>query len=125
MKQLNISELRNKVLVKQRRRAAVYDEVLKKCHFRIQRAATNEKYECSYEVPQYVVGLPLYSMQECIDHIKEQLSQNGFTVTYVFPVTLKITWFPPKEEKPREDEGPSTYAIGYKNERGKFVLRVD
>lgn len=125
MKQLNISELRNQVLMKQRRRTAVYDEVLKKCHFRIQRAATNEQYECAYEVPRYVVGLPLYSMDECIDHIKEQLSQNGFTVTYMFPVTLQITWFPPKVEKPRDEDAASTYAIGYKNDKGKFVLRVD
>ena len=125
MKQLNISELLNRVVSKQKRRTAIFDEILKKCHFRIEKAANNEKYECAYEVPQYVVGLPLYSMEDCIDYIKEQLSQNGFAVTYVFPVTLKITWFPPApKEKPAEEEPPYA-AIGYKNEKGKFVLHVD
>lgn len=124
MKQLNISELRNKVALKQQRRKAIFDTILQKCHFRIERAANNEQYQCSYEVPQYVVGLPLYSVEECIHYIKEQLGQNGFSVRYIFPVTLQITWFPPAPSAAPPPE-PAHAAIGYKNERGKFVLHVD
>lgn len=94
MKQLNIFELQTSINKKKQNRISVYEEVLGKCHAKIQVAAHKEFYECIYDVPNYVVGLPLYNITECINHLIEQLKHNGFSVTYFFPKTLYISWRP-------------------------------
>lgn len=153
MKQLNIFELQSSINKKKQNRVYVYDEVLGKCHTKIQSAAKKEFYECIYDVPHYVVGLPLYNITECINHLIEQLKYNGFEVTYFFPKTLYISWRPKADTciehkannshkavmpqdapKTLNDITSTTYQdsdsmllnyIPYKNEKGKFVLNVD
>jgi hypothetical protein len=123
MKPLNISELRNRSQARQQRRVNVYNAVLSRCHTKIQTAAENEQFECVYDVPRYIMGLPLYNLDLCIDYLKDRLIANGFGVDYVFPKSLRVHWYPPKEPSNEPDEQP--YQIAYKNDRGKFVLNVD
>ncbi|QOI90276.1 hypothetical protein QKU58_gp055 [Pyramimonas orientalis virus] len=132
MKQLNIFELQNSINKKKQHRTNIYENVLEKCHTKIKTAANKEKYELFYDVPQYVVGLPLFNINECIDFIIKQLSNNGFEVKYHFPKMLHISWFPPKEIANKNE--PSTnnatpellmHYIPYKNDKGKFTLNVD
>jgi hypothetical protein len=97
---------------------------------KIRTAANKEKYELYYDVPQYVVGLPLFNINECIDFILKQLTNNGFEVKYHFPKMLYISWFPPKEEgyeNVAKEASPALlmHYIPYKNEKGKFTLNVD
>lgn len=132
---LNISELRNTAHEKRRRRIETFDRLLEMCHKRIRRAAELEKFECEYDVPEYVMGLPLFNVNDCLDHIMNRLRTNGFQVQHVFPKTVRVTWFPP-EEPPDAPEGSTSvravgssvknapHLIGYKNEKGKFVLNV-
>ena len=129
MKQLNIFELQNSINKKKQNRTNVYESVLEKCHMKIQTAANKEKYELFYDVPQYVVGLPLFNINECIDFIVKQLTNNGFVVNYHFPKILHISWFPHKEEiSVKKDECTPAllmHYIPYKNDKGKFTLNVD
>jgi hypothetical protein len=120
MKYLNISELRRTVYEKERARINVYDVILEKCHNKITISAERELYECEYNVPNYVVGLPLFDVSKCIDYMQEQLRANGFTVRYVFPKKLVIGWHPTKTN---EEETVPT--LGFLNDKGKFVLNVD
>ena len=99
MKQLNIFELQNSINKKKQNRTQIYENVLYKCHMKIKTAAKQEKYDCIYDVPQYIVGLPLYNINECMDYIINQLNDNGFNVKYYFPKFLHISWYPPKEKK--------------------------
>jgi hypothetical protein len=98
---------------------------------KIRTAANKEKYEFYYDVPQYVVGLPLFNINECIDFIIKQLTNNGFNVKYNFPKMLYISWFPPGEEQISKKEVKEAtpallmHYIPYKNEKGKFTLNVD
>jgi hypothetical protein len=98
---------------------------------KIRTAASKEKYELYYDVPQYVVGLPLFNINECIDFIIKQLTNNGFNVKYNFPKMLYISWFPPKDEErlieKQVKETPELlmHYIPYKNDKGKFTLNVD
>ena len=129
MKQLNIFELQNSINKKKQNRTQIYENVLEKCHLKIKTAANQEKYECIYDVPQYIVGLPLYNINECMDFIINQLNENGFKVVYHFPKFLHISWYPPKEKtiqtEIKEDPALLMHYIPYKNEKGKFTLNVD
>lgn len=132
MKQLNIFELQSSINKKKQNRNNIYENVLEKCHIKIKTAANKEQYECIYDVPQYIVGLPLYNINECIDFMVRQLNDNGFKVTYHFPKMLYISWFPPSKDETtvaqiemKEDPALLMHYIPYKNDKGKFILNVD
>jgi len=129
MKQLNIFELQNSINKRKQNRTQIYESVLEKCHMKIKAAAKQENYQCIYDIPEYVVGLPLYNINECMDFIINQLNDNGFKVNYYFPKVLHISWYPQKEQKSETEikEDPSLLInyIPYKNEKGKFTLNID
>lgn len=132
MKQINIFELQNSVSHKKELRKNVFLTILNKCHTKIKEAARNELYLCYYEVPRYVVGLPLYNLEDCIKFIINQLVQNGFVVEQLYNTYLVISWFPNNmmENKPEEiniekSNDMLLKYIPYKDSSGNFVLNVD
>ena len=139
MKHLNIYELQNTISRKKQNRTNIYESVLHKCHIKIRNATEREKYECVFDVPEYVVGLPLFNLNHCIDFLVKQLQNNGFKVYYHFPKLLHITWYPHTEEKDNaieyeakdnptssvDDTSLLLHYIPYKNDKGKFTLNID
>lgn len=132
MKQLNIFELQNSINRKKEHRNSIYERVLNKCHIKIKTAANKELYETYFDVPNYVVGLPLYNINNCLNFIIEQLQSNGFKVIYNFPKLLHISWFPTNQDNSNSnvevnDESSQLFLnyIPYKNDKGKFVLNID
>ena len=104
MKQLNIFELQSSIDKKKSYRTNVFDQVLERCHKKIVIATQKEYYECVYDVPHYVPGLPLFNVNDCINHLIDQLKLNGFEVTYYFPKTLFVSWRP--KEVPSIEHNP-------------------
>lgn len=132
MKQINIYELQNTINKKENLRASIFQKVLSKCHTKIQNAASNEQYFVIYDVPEYVVGLPLYNLNKCIEYLVSQLKENGFTVEHKLPKLLVISWYPKLTDVPDQGSTQTQDAsqlflnyIPYKNDKGKFVLNVD
>jgi len=136
MKQINIFELQNTVHKKKTRRTHVYDIILQKCHLKIEQAANKENYFCYFDVPEYVVGLPLFNISECIEHLIDKLKDNGFKVDYIFPKLLHVSWYPVSEKRmdtlsntsqTKSDTKESLFLnyVPYVNPKGKFVLNVD
>lgn len=129
MKQLNIFELHNSISRKKQLRINVFEKILSKCHIKIKNAATKELYTCIYEVPEYVVGLPLFNINDCIDYLMNQLKDNGFKVELIFPKSLVIDWSPITSDNKASSSYEDTYMIDhyipYKNHKGKFILNVD
>jgi uncharacterized protein (DUF302 family) len=48
--------------------------------------------QCYYEIPTFMLNLPLYSFDECRDYIIKQLKNNGFNVVIYNPKVLLIKW---------------------------------
>ena len=78
-----------------------FDKVLELCHNKIKDASTKELTKMYFDVPEYVIGLPMYNLSNCIEHIVRCLKQNGFHVIYYFPKyktfptiesTLALVW---------------------------------
>ena len=99
MKQLNILELHKNINEKANKRKQYFTTVLEKCHSKIRRASEKELYECIYDVPEFVVGLPVYKITDCIIFLFENLKENGFNVKYHYPKFLYISWKPVNVDK--------------------------
>lgn len=92
MKNLNIYELHEEINKKKNKRNQSFEHVLETCHRKIKTAATKELVKVFFDVPEFVIGLPVYDLSECIKYIKKSLEDNGFLVQYYFPKLLYISW---------------------------------
>jgi hypothetical protein len=99
---LDIIELRKVKDDKQKRRVKIYEEILKNCHNRIIMHSNEENDCCFYKVPEFKFGIPIYNLNSCIAYIIYKLRNNGFTVKYIYPNYLFISWKKSESEKERE-----------------------
>lgn len=90
--QINIHDLyRDREEIKEKKNSN-YRAVLHKIHKKIKKANSLERNKISYDVPEYVVGVPVFNLNKCISYIIKQLRGNGFLVKYYFPKMLYISW---------------------------------
>ena len=57
-------------------------------------ASASNFYYIWYEVPQYIIGEPLYNYNECIEYLEKKINTNGFKIEKYEPNILLISWFP-------------------------------
>ncbi len=61
-------------------------------------ASASDYYYTWYQIPEFLVGLPMYSVSECQVYIQKKLKSNGFNTEFFEPNLIYIKWFP-KEKK--------------------------
>jgi hypothetical protein len=103
--QISVYELYNAMRDKQHRQTASFAAVLDRCYGRIRKHANANRLDCLYEVPEFVVGLPLYDINKCINYVMRHLQINGFAVTYFFPRYLHIGWDVSAQQQARDCPG--------------------
>ena len=57
-------------------------------------ASSGNSYELIYQIPQYILGLPLYSMPSCVEYVCKKLKEDGFKIKYYEPNVINIIWKP-------------------------------
>ena len=83
MSQLNIKELYSTINEKTLKRMEIYDDVLKKCHSRIKYNSKLERTYCFYQIPEFIIGVPLYDINEMKTYVMNSLKKNGFEILYI------------------------------------------
>ena len=83
MSQLNMKELYSTINEKTLKRMEIYDDVLKKCHLRIKYNSTLERTYCFYQIPEFIIGVPLYDINEMKTYVMNSLKNNGFELLYI------------------------------------------
>lgn len=80
-----------------------FEYVLKKVHSRMRTVAAHNALNCFYEVPNMIFGMPLFSVEECVEYITGSLRAAGFLVQLVpsHPGIIYISWSP-ADIKPRK-----------------------
>lgn len=92
-KRLNILDLHRSINEKKIKRTECFEKVLETCHKKIKMCAeTSNKLNCFYEVPEYIMGYPLFDLNDCIMFIMDALNRNGFLAVYYFPKFIYISW---------------------------------
>ena len=93
MSQLNIKELYSSINSKNIKRMEVYDDILLKCHKRIKYNSNLERTYCFFQIPEFIIGVPIYNVNELKIYIINSLKKDGFEYLYVDPNWLFISWF--------------------------------
>ena len=92
MSQLNIRDLYQTINQKTLKRMEVYDETLQKCHRRIKYNSSLQRTYCFFQIPEFIIGVPLFNPKEMKTYIINSLKTNGFQLIYVEPNWLFIAW---------------------------------
>lgn len=83
--QKNISERNNK-------RKETYKVILNKTIKQIKKMTSFNIYYTFFQIPEFIIGYPLYPLEDCIIYVQKKLVENGFLVKYYFPNILYICW---------------------------------
>jgi hypothetical protein len=73
-----------------------FDKIYKNIENKIRIASHGNNYYTTYEIPEFILGIPLYKTQEASLYIMEKLKKNEFNVEYFEPNTLLINWLDDK-----------------------------
>jgi len=92
MSQIDMKELYSTINQKTLKRMELYDSILKKCHSRILYNSGLQRTYCFYQIPEFVIGTPLYDIIELRNYVMNSLKTNGFDILYVEPNWLFIYW---------------------------------
>jgi len=102
--QINISELYSLQKKKKQQRTVCFDKILELCHNRIKSIAAISGQNVFYEIPGFLIGYPLYDLQECLDYIVDALRKNGFLIQ-ILPkphiAVIYISWDPEELKPPK------------------------
>ena len=65
---------------------------MKKIHNRIKYNARIEKTFCFFQIPEFIIGVPLYNIDDLKKYLIDSLQKDGFQLIYIDPNWLFITW---------------------------------
>jgi hypothetical protein len=70
----------------------IYDKIYELIEKKIILASSCNYYYIIYEVPEFYIGLPLYSLNKCCEYIKNKLILNSFCYDFYEPNIILISW---------------------------------
>lgn len=73
-------------------RQEMYDTILRQAHNRIETCAARKETTCLFQIPRFIIGMPLYDLYQCCGYVLQRLKHDGFVVNYIHPNTLHINW---------------------------------
>jgi hypothetical protein len=125
MTSLNIGELYETINNKNKVRMEKFDRILQRIHSRIKYNARLEKTYCFFQIPEFIIGVPLYNVSDLRNYLINSLNRNGFTILYVEPNWLFINWDlstmkSPKKEKKKQPKKDYKLIDEYKP-TGNFI----
>jgi hypothetical protein len=92
-------EVQQLMLLKEERKKKSFHKVIEFCSKKIQQNAIRNATWCMYEIPEFIIGYPIYSLNECIQYVYEFLIKKGFRVDYYFPRILFVSWEMPVKKQ--------------------------
>ena len=88
----DIRTLYNNQVSRKDHRQETYNILVRRAHHRIKTVAQRNEVQCIFQLPQIIVGSPLYDPFECCGYLIKTLKQQGFLVKYFHPNILYINW---------------------------------
>lgn len=102
--QININELYSMQKKKAQNRTVCFDKILQLCHNRIKTIASFNGQNTFFEVPGFMLGYPLFNLNEALEYIVNALRKNGFLVQLLpepHIAVIYISWDPDELKPPK------------------------
>lgn len=78
--------------IKKKDKEIVFKKIYERIECKIQKASLQDLYECYYEIPEFILNLPLYNMNDCIQYLIIHMKSDGFNTKLIGTNTLWISW---------------------------------
>ena len=91
---LDLDELYKRDKITNEHKIKTYQKILNRIHNKIKhtsRQRNNNKF-CIYLLPEFLLGVPRYNINDCTMYVIEKLTENGFEIKYTHPNLLWISW---------------------------------
>ena len=92
MSSLNINSLFEEMDQKVLNRLKMFDDILVQIHNKIKYQSKNKTFFCTHQIPEFLIGKPLYKVEDLKKYIIDSLKRDKFDVLYVHPNFLFISW---------------------------------
>ena len=69
----------------------IYKKIYKRIEHKIKLASASNLYECWYEIPEFILNIPLYDLEDCKQYIMKKLSHNEFKTGHLHN-NIWISW---------------------------------
>lgn len=63
---------------KQKEKDLIYKKIYQRIEKKIVMASKLDFSQCLYEIPEFMLGVPLYNLNQCISYNDKKLKENGF-----------------------------------------------
>jgi hypothetical protein len=85
------SDLIKEQTERDKKKNIIYKKIYKRIEVKVQQASLANLYECWYEIPEFILNLPLYNLEDCKIYIINKLKKNGFK-TGEYINNIWISW---------------------------------
>ena len=92
MSSLNINSLFEEMDQKVLNRLKMFDDILVQIHNKIKYQSKNKTFFCTFNIPEFLIGKPLYKVEDLRKYLIDSLKRDKFDVLYVHPNFLFISW---------------------------------
>ena len=72
----------------------IYNKIYGNIENKIKISSDINNYYIWYQIPEFLIGLPFYDVQDCKKYISKTLIDNGFKTKSYNNNILLISWFP-------------------------------
>jgi hypothetical protein len=125
VRKVNIDELYEKDQRRDLKQLSIFNKILNRVHQRIKvkaRTQRTDKYVW-FQIPEYIFGEPVYDRTDCIAYVVTKLEENGFTIKFMYPNTLFISWDNWVPSYARAEIKKKTGVV--LDEKGNVIDRID
>ena len=77
---------------KEKTKYKIYDKIYELIEKRIIMASSCNFYNILYEIPEFLIGYPVYNLNDCSEYIQNKLKNNNFQIDFYKPNILFISW---------------------------------
>ena len=92
MSSLNINSLFEEQDKKVLNRLKLFDDILVQIHNKIKLNSKNKTFYCTTSIPEFLIGKPLYKVEDLRKYLIDSLKRDKFDVLYIHHNLLFISW---------------------------------
>ena len=89
---VNIQELKKNAEEKKKLKIKCFNKILELVNNKILIISKTDSTSTWYEIPLFLLGYPTYEIKDCSKYLITKLTKNGFTVNYLEPNIILISW---------------------------------